>query len=133
MGQSPVEPLLQLKGCNLQALKSKSFRVDPTPPPPGCCPQCGFIGEPASFLHSNGGVLSSPPLTTNLGLSSSVEPSSSLEVQGNGETPKLTRRKGKHLGHVYRRQPNQVYVRRSTLGLTSKETNRGTTTMWRSQ
>jgi len=43
-------------------------------------------------------------------------------------TPKLTRRNGKHFGHVYKRKRNQVYVRRSSLGLTSKETNRGTTT-----
>ena len=34
-------------------------------------------------------------------------------------------RNGKHLGHVYRRQPKQVYARRSSLGLTLKETNRG--------
>ena len=28
VAQSPLEPVLQLKGCNLQALKSKSFGMD---------------------------------------------------------------------------------------------------------
>lgn len=55
-----------------------------------------------------------------------MEPSLALEVQGNGEAPKLTKRNGKNLGHVYSRQPKQVYVRRSFVGLTLKETNSGT-------
>jgi len=29
-----------------------SHPLPPPPPPPGCCPRCGFSGEPASFLRS---------------------------------------------------------------------------------
>ena len=29
-----------------------SHPIPPPPPPPGCCPRCGFFGEPASFLRS---------------------------------------------------------------------------------
>jgi len=100
VGQSPIEPVLHLKGCHSQELKSKSFGVDPAPPPPP--------------------TLS---LTTDLEIRSPMEPSSSLAVHENGEPPELPRRNGEYLSHVYRRQPHQVYVRRSYVDLTSNVTN----------
>lgn len=62
----------------------------------------------------------------DLGIRSPVEPPSSLADHGNGESPELPRMNGKYHGHVNRRQQNQVYVHRRSLGLTSGETNGGT-------
>ena len=51
MGQSSLEPNVNRKGNNYQSLKAKRGDVGASPPPPplGCCPQCGFKGEPACF------------------------------------------------------------------------------------
>ena len=38
-----------------------SHPLPPPPPPPGCCPRCGFSGEPASFLRSFARVISEGP------------------------------------------------------------------------
>ena len=96
MGQPSFEPVLHRKRNSTLAVKPRRVAAGaPLPPPPlGCCPQCGFTGEPACFLRSFAGVLSSPPSTNVLGLSSQEffpgEPISSVEAQGNAEYPALS-------------------------------------------
>ena len=126
MGQSSLEPVLHRKGNSTQAFKPRRVAASAPPPPPplGCCPQCGFAGEPACFLHYFAGVLSSPPSTKVLGLSSQEfspgEPISFIEAQGNVEYPVSSLMNGENSGHTKRPQQNQVYVRRRAEGPTTK-------------
>ena len=71
MGQSVVEPIVNQKGNGYQVLKAKRGDVGaPLPPPPlGCCPQCGFRGEPFCFLRSFASVLAPMPFNKVAGSS----------------------------------------------------------------
>jgi len=68
------------------AQRSFPFCNMPPPPPMGCCPRCGFAGEPACFLRTFGQAVSTESLRPTL-----VEaegPCSSMAVQtyrGRGE------------------------------------------------
>ena len=113
MGQAPLEPALQQKGSILHS-EPKSYGVGPPPPSqrPGCCPKCGFVGEPTNSFRCYAELVSPPPST---------------ESQQEATT-KLPRRKGKQLGPVHKPKSIQVYVRKSSLGLNSHATNKGLTT-----
>ena len=122
MGQPSFDPVLLRKGNSAQAfLPRRAPTGAPLPPPPlGCCPQCGFTGEPACFLRSFAGALSSSPSTKVLGSSiqefSVGEPISAIEAQGNAEFPALSLLNGKKSGYAQSHQQNQVYVRRRVQG-----------------
>jgi len=70
LGVSGAKPLVQksLPLCDL-----------PPPPPMGCCPKCGFAGEPAYFLRSFGQAISTESLRPTL--AEAEDPSSSMTMQ----------------------------------------------------
>jgi len=76
LDQSSLELDLHRKRNSDQAMKSRRDALGALPPPPslGCCPQCSLAGEPARFLRSFAGVLSSSPSTKVVGLSSQEFP-----------------------------------------------------------
>ena len=53
-------------GAKPSAQRSFPFCDLPPRPPLGCCPKCGFAGEPASFLHTFGQGVSSESLRPTL-------------------------------------------------------------------
>ena len=122
MGQPSGEPVLLRKGNSAHTLlPGRAPTGAPLPPPPlGGCPQCGFTGEPACFLRSYAGAVSSSTSTEVLGSSSSEflagEPISAREAQGKAEYPALSLLYGKKSGYAKSQQQNQVYVRRRVQG-----------------
>jgi len=77
-------------GAKAVAQRSLPLGAVPPPPPMGCCPKCGYAGEPATFLRTFGQVVSSEALRPTLAEDEVVaaDPSSSLAMQvyrGRGE------------------------------------------------
>ena len=60
------------------AQRSFPFCNMPPPPPMGCCPRCGFAGEPACFLRTFGQAVSTESLRPTL--AEAEGPSSSMAV-----------------------------------------------------
>jgi len=77
-------------------------------PPLGCCPQCGFAGKPACFLHSFAYVLSSSPSSKASQEFSPEGPNSFAEAQGNVESPVLSLRNDVNFGRTQKPQQNRV-------------------------
>ena len=79
-----------------------------------------LVGEPACFVHSFAAVLSSLPLTNDLGMTTQMisleEPILSLADHGNNESSEMPRVNEENCKHVYRSTQHQVYVRRCSLG-----------------
>ena len=132
MGQFSMEPNLNKKGNGHQLLMAKrgDVGVPPPPPPPlGCCPQCGFRGEPACFLRSYASALSLVPVNKDAGLSTqgmSVDkPFSSVEAQGLAGNQAVPKMFDVNFGQFRRPQHNQVYVRRCSMRVTLNEVDGG--------
>ena len=58
VGLAPLDPLVQLRTSPSQPSSSLVDAAIP-PPLPGCCPKCGFKGDPAIFLRSYTDTVSS--------------------------------------------------------------------------
>ena len=93
VGRSPLDPLVQPRTSPSQPSSSLVDAVIP-PPPPGCCPKCGFKGEPTTFLRSYADTVSSSVVRRGKEVSDSgitLDHAELLEVQRRGLSSGTTR------------------------------------------
>ena len=83
----------------------------PPPPPPGCCPKCGFIGEPKHFLPSVPHVVATRP--ARIVKEADKELSLSRHMQVDRGKQRVFKEPGMRASGVV---TTQVYVRSNNVG-----------------
>jgi len=89
VGLCPLDPLVQPRTSPSQPSSSLVDVIIPPPPPPlpGCCPKCGFKGDPATFLRPYADMVSSSVVRRGKEVSDSgitLDHAEPLEVQRRG-------------------------------------------------